>query len=157
MSDVKFTVDKDNLEVRTSRVFKTSPERLWKACTTPEQIEQWWGPRSLTTIVDKMDFKVGGEWRFTHKAQDGSMEEFGFHGVYKEIVEGQKVTDTFEWEGAPGHGLTETLTLEDLGDGTTRMTTTAKYASLEDLEGMVSMGMEKGQTESMDRLGELVE
>src|SRR5437667_2514 len=78
-----------------------------------------WGPKNFTTKVDKMDFKVGGEWRFVHTDDKGN--EFGFHGVYKEIVPNKKISDSFNFEGIPaGHELVETMVLEDLGNGKTK-------------------------------------
>ena len=130
-------------------------ERVWQACTDPEQIPKWWGPGYLITVVDKMDFRVGGQWRFIQTEPSG--KEHGFSGVYKEIEELKKISDTFEYEPMPGHVLLETATFESLPDGKTKFSTVAHYDNLEDLEGMVGMGMESGQRESMDRLAELVE
>jgi uncharacterized protein YndB with AHSA1/START domain len=155
MADTDFIIDKANLEVRATRVFDAPRDRVWAACSDPEQIKQWWGPRDYEMIVDKMDFRVGGVWRFVHR--DGAGQEFAFNGVYKEIQEPEKIVDSFEFEGTPGHILVETLTLESLPDGKTRMTTAAKYDNLQDLEGMVNSGMEKGQREGIERLAELVE
>lgn len=53
--------------------------------------------------------------------------------------------------------MTETMVLEDAGEGQTKMTTTSVFKTREDLEGMVNSGMEKGSTESWDRFAELVE
>lgn len=155
MADTTFEIEKDKLEVRTERVFDAPVERVWQACTDPAQIPKWWGPGYLTTVVDKMDFRIGGEWRFVQTEPNG--KEHGFHGVYKEIEELQKISDTFEYEPIPGHVLLETATFESLPDGKTKFSTVAHYDSLEDLEGMVGMGMESGQRESMDRLAKLVE
>ena len=41
MSKTTFEVDRDQLEVRITRVFNATPERLWRAYTAPEQIKQW--------------------------------------------------------------------------------------------------------------------
>jgi uncharacterized protein YndB with AHSA1/START domain len=73
------------------------------------------------------------------------------------VDEPRKVVRTFEFEPMPGHILTETMTLQPQADGTTLLTATAHYANIEDLEGMVSMGMKEGQLESYDRLARLVE
>jgi uncharacterized protein YndB with AHSA1/START domain len=143
MDDKAFVVNKDKLEVTTSKVLKATPERIWQACTDPEQIPKWWGPAKYKTVVDKLDLRVGGEWRFVQTDDDGN--ESAFHGVYKEIDEPNKIVDTFEYEPMPGHVLVETMTLTPQADGTTLLTTTAKYDNLADLEGMVSMGMEGGQ------------
>lgn len=155
MSETNFVIDKPALEVHTERVYKATPERLWQACTDSEQIRRWWGPGELTTIIEKNELSVGGAWRYIQHAPDGSVHPFS--GVYREVDEPHKIVRTFEYEPIPGHVLVETLLLDDLGDGTTKLTTIAKYENIGDLEGMVSMGMEGGQRESMDRLATLVE
>jgi uncharacterized protein YndB with AHSA1/START domain len=154
MTDTIFTVDKDTLSVHTERVFDAPVERLWRAYTDPTEIPKWWGPVTYMTVVDKHDFRVGGAWRYVQTAADD--QEYAFSGVFKEIVELQKITDTFEYEPIPGHSLLETATFETLPDGKTRLTAVAHYDNLEDLDGMVGAGMESGQRESMDRLAELV-
>jgi len=151
MSKTDFQVDKDNLEVRISRVFKATPERMWQAHTDPEQIAQWWDK----TIIDKHDLKIGGEWRFVSKGDDG--KEFAFHGEFKELDEPRKIVRTFEFEPWAGHVMTETVTFEPQPDGSTKQFTVSKYANLADLEGMVGSGMERGATAGLDRLAKVVE
>jgi uncharacterized protein YndB with AHSA1/START domain len=150
-----FEVDKDKLEVRMVRVFNASKEAIFKAYSDPELIVKWWGPAEYETILDKMDFRLGGEWRFIHKETNGTLHPF--HGVYKEIIENERITDTFNYEPiGPGHELVETIVLEDMG-GKTKLTAVSKYNTIEDLEGMILSGMEGGATESMERLAKLVE
>lgn len=149
MSKATFEVDKDNLEVTIVKVFNASPERLWQAHSDPEQIVKWWD----NTKVDKMDFKVGGAWRFV--SSDGQVH--AFRGEFKEIDEPHKIVRTFEYEPMPGHVLVETLTLEALPDGQTKQVTISKYANLDDLNGMVGMGMEEGSVAGLERLAKLVE
>ncbi len=155
MGETTFKVDKENLQVRMERVFDASPERVFKALTDPEQIPKWWGPTKYITIVDKMDVKVGGVWRFIHKDADGN--EYSFNGVYKEITPFKRLVNTFEYEPWAGHVLTETMELEDLGGGKTKVKTTSVYTNIGDLERMVGSGMEKGAREGWDRLAKLVE
>jgi|SRR5581483_10671633 len=151
MSKTDFKIDKDKLEVRISRVFKATPERLWQAHTQPDQIVQWWEG----TVVDKHDFKVGGQWRFVSQAQNG--QQVAFRGEFKEIDEPNKIVRTFEYEPMAGHVMTETLTFEPQPDGSTKQVTISKYTNLNDLEGMVSMGMERGAAAGLDRLAKVVE
>jgi uncharacterized protein YndB with AHSA1/START domain len=155
MSEFDFVVDKDALEVRSSRVFKASRERIWQAVTDPEQIAQWWGPRNLKTTVDTHEFRVGGKWRLIHEDDKG--DQYAFRGEFREIVKPEKIVETFEFEPMPGHVLLETMTLEELEPGVTRMSTVAKFDTIEDLDGMVDSGMEQGDRESHERLAELVE
>jgi uncharacterized protein YndB with AHSA1/START domain len=155
MPKTTFTVKKDKLAVVLERVFDAPRDLIWKVISDPQMVPKWWGPAQFETVVDKMDFRVGGEWRFIHKA-DG--QEYAFHGVYKEIVPNERVSDTFNFEPiGPGHELVETMVLEDIGNNQTKMATTSVYNNIEDLEGMVNSGMEGGATETWERLAKLVE
>jgi uncharacterized protein YndB with AHSA1/START domain len=151
MSKTNFEVDRGKLEVRITRVFDATPERLWQAHTDPEQIVQWWSD----TKVDVFDFKVGGKWRFVSDGQDG--REHGFRGEFKEIDEPRTIVRTFEYEPYAGHIMTESVTFEPMPGGQTKQITVSKYPNLGDLEGMVGSGMERGATSGLDRLAKLVE
>lgn len=156
MAKTSFTVKKESLQVVMERVFDAPREMVWKTMTDPEKIPQWWGPAQYETRVDKMDFKVGGQWRFIQKGKDEM--EFAFSGVYKEIIPNHKVSDTFNYEPiGPGHEMVETMVLEDIGNNQTKALQTSVYSSIQDLEGMVNSGMEGGAVETWERLAELVE
>ena len=137
-----------DLEIVITRELDAPRELVFKAITDPTLISKWWGPRRYTTVVDKMDVRPGGAWRFVHRGADG---EFAFRGVYREIVPPEKIVQTFEFEGMPGHVSVETMRLEDLG-GRTRLTVTSVFSSNEDRDGMLQSGMETGAAESYDRL-----
>jgi len=142
-------------EIVSERVFSASRERVFAAMTDPELIPQWWGPRAYETVVDVMDVRPGGAWRFVHLGADGE-ESHGFRGTYREISPPERIVQTFEWEGMPGHVLVETTTLEDLGDGSTKLTTVSLFHTTEERDGMLNSGMEKGLSESHERLEELL-
>jgi uncharacterized protein YndB with AHSA1/START domain len=152
MAETKFTVDKEKLEVRISRVFKATPQRVWKAYTDPEEIAQRW----RNTEIEKHDLRVGGKWRFIDRGEN-SDENHAFRGEFKEIDEPRKLSRTFEYEPWAGHIMLETVTLEPHGDGQTLMTTVSRYDNLQDLEGMVQSGMEKGAVAGIERIAKLVE
>jgi uncharacterized protein YndB with AHSA1/START domain len=141
-------------EIRLSRVFNAPRRLIFEAMSKPEHVARWWGPREYTTTVSDMDFRVGGAWRFVQLAADGS--EFGFRGEYREIVPPERVVQTFEWEGMPGHISVDTMTLDER-DGKTTLTTTSVFTSVEDRDGMLQSGMEKGAGETYDRLEEFVQ
>jgi uncharacterized protein YndB with AHSA1/START domain len=136
------------------REFKAPRDLLYKAYTDPEMVAQWWGQRASTTIVDQMDVEVGGKWRYIQRGDDGT--EYAFSGEYLEIVPNEKLVSTFEFEPMPGHVVQDTAEFSDI-DGGTRLTVTSKFATAEDLQGMLSSGMEGGANESWDQLQELVE
>jgi len=154
MTKTNIIVEPGKQEIVMTRIFDAPRERLFKAYTNPDGIPQWWGPRYLTTTVDKMEVKQGGLWRFVQVDPDGN--EHGFHGVYHDIVSPERIVQTFEYEGAPGHVLLETVTFDEQ-DGKTKLTTQSVFQSVEARDGMVQSGMEEGAVELMDRLAELVE
>jgi uncharacterized protein YndB with AHSA1/START domain len=147
-----FTLPNDR-EVIWSRVYDAPRDLVYRICTEPEFRPQWWGPRNLTTTVEKMDVRPGGEWRIVQR--DPSGNTFAFHGEYLEVRPPERVVDTFEYEGMPGHVLQEICTLEDLG-GQTRLTNRSIFTSKDDRDGMVNSGMEQGIRESSERIAELL-
>jgi uncharacterized protein YndB with AHSA1/START domain len=102
-----------------------------------------------------MDVRPGGVWRFVQTGTDGS--EFAFNGVYREIVPPERLVYTFEFEGMPGHVSLETVTLEDIDNGKTKMTDRILFETVEDRDGMLRSGMESGWAETMDRFARLLQ
>jgi uncharacterized protein YndB with AHSA1/START domain len=155
MSENNLVVNRDELAFTMTRVFNAPRDLVWKAYTDPDLVSKWWGLRDSTTIVDKMEVKVGGVWRYIQKEADGS--EYAFNGIYKEVKAPERLTYTFEFEPMAGHITTDTLTFEELPGGKTKITARTTFDTLEDLEGMLQSGMEDGATESWDQLEELLE
>jgi uncharacterized protein YndB with AHSA1/START domain len=151
MSKTTFAAAPGKPEIVMSRVFDAPRELVFAAYTDPKAIPQWWGPRRLTTVVERMDVSPGGAWRFVQHDADGN--EFAFHGEFREVVPPERIVQTFEFEGMPGHIAVETAIFEDLG-GQTRLTVTSVFASMEDRDGMLESGAEGGAVGSWERLGE---
>jgi uncharacterized protein YndB with AHSA1/START domain len=140
-------------EIVTERVFNAARERVFQAFVDPELVVQWWGRRVDTTRVDKMDVRVGGDWRFVTEATDGSN---AFRGTYRVVDAPEVLEQTFEWEGMPGHVAVERAEFEDLGDGRTKVRTQTLFHTTEERDGMLASGMESGMSESHERLDELL-
>jgi uncharacterized protein YndB with AHSA1/START domain len=140
-------------EIRAERVFDAPRERVWRAFTDPAQIAQWWG-RGHKLVVERMEVERGGHWRFVEHAPDGV---HGFEGRYREVTPPERLVQTFEWDGMPGYVEVTTTTLEDLGDGRTRVVTTALFHTTEERDGMLSGGMEQGMNESYAALDRLLQ
>jgi uncharacterized protein YndB with AHSA1/START domain len=143
-------------EIVITREFDAPRELVFKAFTDPQLIPQWWGPRNLSTEVDKMDVRPGGEWRWINRDAEGNA--YAFHGVYHEVLAPERIIDTLEFEGLPetGHVSLETLTLEELPGGRTRLTSHSVFQSAADRDGMLQSGMEAGVEDTYDRLAELL-
>jgi uncharacterized protein YndB with AHSA1/START domain len=149
----RIIAERGKQEVIITRVFDAPRDLVFKANTDRNLIPQWWGPRRFTTMIDKMDARAGGLWRFVQR--DAAGNEYAFHGVYHEVRSPERIVDTFEFEGMPGNVSLETCTLEDIG-GKTKMISRSVYQTVGDRDGMLKSGMEEGVLESMDRLAELL-
>lgn len=154
MSKTTFTVKREERKIIIERTFDAPRELVFKAFTDPKSIPQWWGPRYLTTTVDKMDVRPGGVWRFINRDANGN--EYAFNGKYLEVAPPERLSYTFEFEAMPGQVSVETATFEERG-GKTKVTATAVFETLEGFDGMVNSGMEAGAVETWERLAELVE
>jgi uncharacterized protein YndB with AHSA1/START domain len=123
---------------------------VFAAFTDPKLIPEWWG---LTTVVDQMDVKPGGSWRFVVHNADGS--ETAFRGTYREVTPPERIVQTFEMEGPYGGVHVETVAFEDLGDRT-KLTLTLLFETAEERDGLLAHGGERGMNESYARLDDLL-
>ncbi len=153
MAETEFVIEPGRQDIVITRVFDAPRDVVFKAITDPSLIPNWWGPRRYTTEVDRMEVKPGGRWRFVNRDPDGN--EFWFKGVYHDAVAPERIVQTFEFEGMPGHVSLETAAFEEV-DGTTSYVGVSVFQSVEDRDAMVQSGMEEGARETMDRLAEVI-
>jgi uncharacterized protein YndB with AHSA1/START domain len=135
-------------DVRMTRVFDAPPALVYRAWTDPALVRQWMGPARLTWTACDMDVRPGGSWRWVQTDDSGS---YGFHGVYHDVAAPERIVQTFEFEGAPGHVSLESALFEPQG-GKTLVTMHSVYQSVEDRDAMAAAGMEEGMNEGFDRL-----
>jgi uncharacterized protein YndB with AHSA1/START domain len=151
------TAEPGKQEIVITREFDAPRTLVFKAISDPTLVSQWWGPRYLSTEVDKMDMRPGGQWRFIQRDAQGNA--YAFHGVYHEVLAPERVIDTFEFEGLPekGHVTLETIRFEELPGGRTRLIAQSVFQSVADRDGMLQSGAEEGVNETYDRLAELLQ
>ena len=154
MTETKILAEPGKQQVTLTRVFDAPRELVYRVYTDPALLPGWWGPDKYTTKVERMEVRHGGVWRFVqYDGDDGS--EHAFRGVYHDATAPERLVQTFEYEGAPGHVLLETTIFEDVG-GRTRVTNTSVFQSLADRDAMLAEGMTDGAVRSYERLAELV-
>ena len=88
--------------IKLHRVFKTTPERLYKAFIDPEAMVKWLPPNGFTAKVHSIDARVGGKYKMSFtNFTTGSSHSFG--GDYLELIPGKRIvhTDVFD-AGPPG-------------------------------------------------------
>ncbi len=151
------TAEPGKQELFITREFEAPRELVFEAFGDAELLLQWMGPRDLTMEIEKLDNKSGGSYRFIHGDPKGN--KFGFNGVIHEVSKPERTIRTFEFEGLPerGHVSLEIATFESLGSKRTKVTIQSVFRSVEDRDGMVNSGMERGVVDSHNRLDELIE
>jgi uncharacterized protein YndB with AHSA1/START domain len=138
--------------IRMSRDFAATPAQVFRAHTDPDLFIQWVGPNSLDTRIEHWDARTGGSWRFV-SSRDGV--EFGFHGTFHE-VRADRIVQTFTFDGEPDAVALETLWIEDLGNGRTRLRAQSLVDSFESRDAWLRSGMETGVNEGYAKLDALL-
>jgi uncharacterized protein YndB with AHSA1/START domain len=151
--DTEITVLTEIPAVRIVREFDAPPEKVFRAHTDPDLIVRWLGPRDLEMVIDHFDCTTGGSYRYLHRRGD---EEYGFFGSFHVVRPATEIVQTFTFEGVPDQVALERLTLEDLGDGRTRLTALSLVDSFEARDAFVASGMETGVVEGYERLDEVL-
>jgi len=89
--------------VRLHRVFKSTPERIYRAFLEPDAIAKWLPPHGFTCQVHELDARVGGRHRMSFRNfSTGGAHAFG--GEYLELLPFEKIryTDRFDDPNLPG-------------------------------------------------------
>ncbi|NOH04422.1 MAG: SRPBCC family protein [Chloroflexi bacterium] len=150
---VTVTAEPGKQELFIVREFDAPRELVYKAHIDPALYVQWVGPHGYKMILREFEPVSGGKWRFIHKDPQGN--EFGFHGTFHEVSV-ERMVQTFEFEGYPGHVSLDCMTLEELPGGRTKATIHSIFQSVSDRDGMIQSGMEKGVREGYERLDDLL-
>jgi uncharacterized protein YndB with AHSA1/START domain len=104
--------------IRLHRVFRTNPERVYRAFLDPDALAKWLPPYGFTCKVHHMDARVGGSHKMSFtNFTTGHGHSFG--GEYRELVPFARIryADRFEDPGLAGEMQT-TVTLKQVSCGT---------------------------------------
>jgi uncharacterized protein YndB with AHSA1/START domain len=139
-------------EVAWTRSFAAPRERVFRAFTEPEHVQRWMlGPDGWTMPICEMDLRVGGGWRCVWRNGDG--DEFELQGVFREIERPARIVYTESMMGSSE--ALQTIVLTEEG-GITTMVSSLLYGSRAERDAAIATGMEKGASQSYDRLAEIV-
>ena len=104
--------------IKLHRVFKTTPEKVYKAFLDPAAMCKWLPPNGFTGAVEHVDARVGGTYKMSF-TNFGSASSHSFGGVYLELVPNEKIvhSDKFDDPNLPGEMRT-TITFKKVMVGT---------------------------------------
>lgn len=154
-----FTVDKENKTIHITREFAADLELVWRAWTTPELLDQWWGPQPWRAETKTMDFREGGYWLYAMVSPEGEKhwskanflairkeKSFTMHGGFCD--EAGTINPTFPQNLWKNNFIPK--------DDKVRVDMLLTYDSLADLEKEIEMGFIEGMTTDFEQLDELL-
>lgn len=154
-----FTVNKENKSIHINREFDANVEMVWRAWTSPELLEQWWGPKPWKAETKSMDFREGGHWLYAMVGPEGEKHwsMVNYISINKERSFSAK--DGFSDE----HGKMNPDMPQNRWENhfsskneMTLVTIKLTFDTLEDLEKIIEMGFKEGFTMCLDQLDELL-
>jgi uncharacterized protein YndB with AHSA1/START domain len=148
------------------RSYPVSQQRLFRACTDPKEMAQWFAPPGMKTIKAEQDLKPGGTYHYGLSSGQGN--EMWGKVTYKEITPNSRLVYRQSFSDPQG-GLTrhpmaptwplEMLTVMDFvpeSDKQTRLKIGWIYAGVDETEGetfrAAHAGMSGGWTGTLDGL-----
>jgi len=140
--------------VIATRDFKAPRALVWKVMTQTEHVARWWGTEGQKNNITHFDVRPGGKWRVESHDPDGNV--YIFVGEYREVDEPSRFVWTFGMENMFfGKTLLETHTFEE-ENGITHYRSVSSFDTIEDRDGMVASGMEKGMVHGFAVIDEIL-
>jgi uncharacterized protein YndB with AHSA1/START domain len=136
--------------------FDASPDRVWQLWADPRQLERWWGPPSYPATVEAHELRPGG--RVTYYMTGPSGDQPRGYWEVDEVQPPHRLTfrDGFlNDDGTVNRDLPTAValvTIEDAGNGQTRMSIENRFPSTEAMEQMLAMGMEEGMKQAVGQI-----
>jgi uncharacterized protein YndB with AHSA1/START domain len=148
----KITASPTEPTIAIQRWFDAPPHLVYRCCTEPDLLRQWWGCGMIEVVEIEMDLRVGGKWRMTVRRPDGVLDHF--YGEYFELLPAERVVQSFVYEPFKESPARETSTFTP-ADGGTRLDVLIRHLSMAARDGHLQSGMEIGMRashEGLDRL-----
>lgn len=154
-----FTVDKHNNTITIIREYDAPLEKVWKAWTTSEMLDQWWGPKPWRAITKSLDFREGGHWHYSMNGPEGEVQWGKFDYLTIEPNESFIGKDGFSDE----NGTLDTtlpqnhweLRMSQTGN-TVMVDMLLTFEKAEDIDTYIDMGFKEGITQTLDQLEEIL-
>jgi uncharacterized protein YndB with AHSA1/START domain len=143
--------DAHKFETTVAKTIDATPEDIYAAFSTVDQISRWWGPKGFTVPEATLEFRTGGSFRICIESDGKKLWQ---HGVFRELDEPSRIAFTFAWEKSEEQPLGEgmiTVIIQPQGKQSRVSLRHAGLPSQEEADGHNS-----GWNECLDRLAETV-
>ena len=132
-------------------------ERVWQLWADPRLLERWWGPPTYPATVGAHDLTVGGTVTYVMTGPEGDTHP----GWWR--IRAVEAPTSLEFDDGFGEPFSEDLPvttarvrISGAGPRTTMVVTTT-FASAEDLDQVLAMGMLEGLTLAAGQIDDLLQ
>lgn len=159
MPITSITKDPQALTLTIVADFAVPLQRLWDAYADPRQLERFWGPPTYPARFLRHDMTAGGRSDYIMTGPGG--EESRGYWEYLDVspMTSFEVRDGFcHPDGTPNTDLPSMRVIfvfRETADGS-QLSTTTWFASVDELDQLLAMGMEQGVREAMGQMDEVL-
>lgn len=154
------TKNPEDLTMTVVAEFGVPVERLWDAYADPRQLEKFWGPVEWPATFTRHDMFPGGRSEYAMRGPDGEVSAGFWEFVSVDRPKSFEVIDGFANEDGSSNpempSMRMTFAFEETNSGS-RVTNTTYFASVEQLQQLVDMGMEEGMRSAMSQMDAVIE
>lgn len=149
------TKDAESLTMTVVADFAATPRRLWDAYLDPRTLERFWGPPTYPAMFTRHDGYVGGRSEYAMTGPEDDVSRGYWEWVAVDELKSFEVRNGFANPDGTANPQMPSMRMifafEARPDGS-RVSTTTYFNSVDELEKLLSMGMEQGMTEAMGQM-----
>ena len=148
--------DPQSLTMTMQAEFEATPQRVWQLWADPRQLERWWGPPTYPATFTKHDLTPGSRVEYHMTGPEGDQPRG--YWIIDEVDPPHRLVfrDGFaNDDGTPNDQLPvgeARVTIEEIGDGRTRMSLESIFSSAEAMEQVLAMGAEEGMKQALGQI-----
>ena len=154
-----YSKDVANKKIKVVREFDAPVEKVWKAWTEAELLDQWWAPKPWKANTQSMDFREGGTWLYYMEGPDGSRHYC--RADYETIVANKSYTGLDAFCDENGKINTDFPRMHwkvvfNKSTNGTKVEVEITFTSEADMEKIIEMGFKEGFAAAHTNLDELL-
>ncbi|MFE0455726.1 SRPBCC domain-containing protein [Streptomyces sp. NPDC058914] len=159
MSVTSVDKDFDSLTLTLIAELAAPVEKVWQLWADPRRLERWWGPPTYPATVENHDLTPGGEVTYFMTGPEGDKHRGWWRVTSVAPPTSLEFTDGFaDQDGTPSATMPTTtvrVTLTRHGSGT-RMEIRSAFDTRDQMDQLVTMGMEEGLKAAVDQMDDLL-
>jgi uncharacterized protein YndB with AHSA1/START domain len=155
MSKVKASLPADQPTITMEREFAAPAQAVFAAYRDPDALKEWYGPDGFSITVIAMEFRVGGQFRFTMHGPDGT--DYPNRIMYRDIVPGARIAYLHDSgiDNDP-RGFEVLVTFAAAGEGRTLLTMRSTFPSIEARNAVMKFGAVELGMQTIEKLAAYV-